>query len=545
MGREPRRFPDGMDRALGQANGNIVVEYELETLLAMAKDKGHTPSRAQMRQALTWMDRVQREDAALLESMVLRCDSRPPDAALRFEDWQHPERALRLKMRWVHDPQEAHRHLHPLIAESLSTTRVALLRQCLRAIGRYVFVDLLEKALEDPRLVQDSGLRRVALESAARCAGSSDLATAWVKSQADEGSRVAMLATRERHRHHAGDARWVIPARARWLATSLLRLRFKEGMHDWVIREIQSNPGIRVLKIGKGELLIRCDHDRSYGEVLSWRTVLDHAFVQPDAKLVDFVRSRELQAQLQELYPDQEIPFRLALPGQGRQASWTMAPQLVQVCPQLVNEPRQSWLELGQSTQGGAWARPRLRDLDTRFAYRVAEIPAASHPTVAAGLAAAARPQQGDRIWDPFVGSGLELIEAGRQARCALLLGSDLDARALDCARANAQAAGLQLRLEQVDARRIDLPPLDKVISNPPHGRRVAQDQDLKALYTAVFERAWGALVEGGEIHWLCPQPEWIHQRALAKGGQSEIRGRMDLGGLVVCYQRIRKVWPQ
>lgn len=521
------------------------MQYDLETLLAMAKDKGHTPSRAQMRQALNWMDRVQREEAAILEGMVLRCDSRPPDAALQLEDWQYPERALRLRMRWVKEAKQARELLHPLVEQSLATPRIALLRQCLRAIGRYLFIDLMEQALEDPRLVQDSGLRRVALESAARCAGASEKAAAWVESQAEQGSRVTLLATRERHRQQCADARWSIPPKARWLAGVLLRVRFKEGMHDWVIREIKQRAGIALLKIGRGELLLRCDQDRSYAEVLSWRTVLDHAFVQPEGGLVDFVAAKALQDQLQELYPAQSIPFRLALPAQGRQASWALAPKVVQAFAQLVNEPRQSWLELGQSSDGSAWARPRLRELDDRFGYRVAEIPAASHPTVAAGLAAAAQPREGDRIWDPFVGSGLELIEAGLRVPCGLLLGSDLDAKALDCAHANAKAAGVTLRLEREDARHIDLPPLDKVISNPPHGRRVAQDQDLQALYSAVFERAWSALVDGGEIHWLCPQPEWIHQRALAKGGQSELRARIDLGGLVVCYQRIRKLRPQ
>lgn len=495
-----------------------------------------------MRQAVVALDQVSRDDHPTLEAFILRCDSVPPRVALKLEAWVHPERALRLTLRLVDAGAFPLSEVVPDIEAALQSPRLALFRQSLRAVGRYALADLIELALADPRILETPGLHRIAAESAAKCAGANAVAARWVQAQGGEHAKARLMARREQLRAEAQP--WTIPPTAKWLAGVHLCLRFKEGMHDWVLREVKSQPGISLLKIGRGMIWLSCDADRPYAEILGWRTVLDHAFALPVPDLVQLAQSPQMQAQLKSIFGEAAISFRVARSEKGRARSWEDGAKVMQQWEALVNEPRQSHLELSIFEDGPvryALARPRLRERDVRFSYRVAEIPAASHPTVAAGLVAAANPGRHDRVWDPFAGSGLELIEAGLRGGCELLLGTDLDADALAGAKANAAAAGVDLCLKQADAQRVDLPRLTKVISNPPHGRRVAQNQDLAALYQGVLRQALSALVPGGEIHWLVVQPQWVHELCDAQRAQRDVLGRIDLGGIVVHYQRIIK----
>lgn len=95
---------------------------------------------------------------------------------------------------------------------------------------------------------------------------------------------------------------------------------------------------------------------------------------------------------------------------------------------------------------------PRRRD--PRFDYRVAHIPAASHPTLAALMPRVAAPRPGELVWDPSCGCGAELVECSELAADLELLGTDHDPHAIVAARANLAAAGLdraRLRVEEID----------------------------------------------------------------------------------------------
>lgn len=515
---------------------------KLDELLTIARDKGHTPGRAQMREAVEWLDKVSREQVAPLEALILRCDSAPHPQRLDWKAWSFPERALRLALRVAvkhgQDPQQ----LRPAVDAALGHGRIPLFRQALRIVGRFAWADLMARAIQDPRVLSESSLRSIALESAAKCAGQDSQIATWVARHAQPSSKATMMAQREQHRAGSDRSPWEISSRAKWLAGVVLRLRFKEGMHDWVIAEVKRSPDISLLHIARGSIWVSSSRDQPYALIVSWRCVLDHAFALPDMDLPRLVGHAKLRAQVAELFGARRVSFRVQTSAQGRSQSWDQGAQVMQVWAKLVNDPKESDVELGEQLVDRthyAYLRPNLRHRDTRFSYRVAEIPAASHPTVAAGLVSAAKVSDRDRIWDPFVGSGLELIEAGRLANCELLLGTDLDADALDCAAQNARAAGVSLDLRHQDAGQVSLPPVTKVISNPPHGRRVAQNQDLKALYHRVLANAFRALVPGGEVHWLTVQPTWGMSFAQANGGHCEVHGRIDLGGIVVYYQRI------
>ena len=158
------------------------------------------------------------------------------------------------------------------------------------------------------------------------------------------------------------------------------------------------------------------------------------------------------------------IRYRIAWASGGHRRAqvWRIAREVAVRQPTLINDPTQStWqarvVEDAPGPGPAPGPAPRVtvelepRGLpDPRFGYRVADIPAASHPTIAAALArlaarAAAEvgPLEEDVVWDPFVGSALELVERARCGPVRSLMGSDTAPEALEAARANLAAAGL------------------------------------------------------------------------------------------------------
>jgi tRNA G10 N-methylase Trm11 len=94
------------------------------------------------------------------------------------------------------------------------------------------------------------------------------------------------------------------------------------------------------------------------------------------------------------------------------------------------------------------------------------------HPPLAAAMVLLAGVVPGTRLVDPFCGSGTIAIEARRWSARALAIGCDVARAALDDARRNVAAAGLDgIALAQADAAR---PPFargfDRVVTNPPWG---------------------------------------------------------------------------
>src|SRR5881628_3408176 len=72
-----------------------------------------------------------------------------------------------------------------------------------------------------------------------------------------------------------------------------------------------------------------------------------------------------------------------------------------------------------------------------------------------------------DVVWDPFVGSGVELVERARLGPVRELHGTDLDARALSAARENVTRAGISgVELQQADARNHRISGLSLVLTN-------------------------------------------------------------------------------
>ncbi|NJK90720.1 MAG: methyltransferase domain-containing protein [Blastochloris sp.] len=149
--------------------------------------------------------------------------------------------------------------------------------------------------------------------------------------------------------------------------------------------------------------------------------------------------------------------------------------------PGLLNDARQAPWALEVYPRPKGWSlelRPRW-SRDPRLHYRVQDVPAASHPPLAAAMARLAGACHGASVWDPFCGSGLELIECALRGGVSRLIGTDLSGEAIEAARSNLVAAGLaglNYALHVADFRDVVsqgyLGPatLDVVISNPPWG---------------------------------------------------------------------------
>lgn len=232
------------------------------------------------------------------------------------------------------------------------------------------------------------------------------------------------------------------------------------------------------------------------------------------------------------------IRWRLSLAGAGhrRAVVWETARAVMEVAPELLNDPIDTTWNIVVDVGGSRLElHPRRLD-DVRFRWRVADIPAASHPTIAAALARMSQPRADDIIWDPFCGSGSELVERALLGPYRAMVGTDLDPRALAAARANLDAARVRADLVLADATLHAPGPLTLIITNPPLGRRLRGDP--LELMTAFVRNAAHHLVARGRLVWVTPHPARTERPARAAGLGLEERRAVDLGGFEAHIER-------
>jgi len=229
-----------------------------------------------------------------------------------------------------------------------------------------------------------------------------------------------------------------------------------------------------------------------------------------------------------------QVRYRLAWArgGHRRSVVWRVAEAVGRACPELVNDPSASpWEVVVDDHRGALTVELRPRWTDDRFTYRRGDVPAASHPTIAAALAQLAGVRADDVVWDPFVGSGLELAERGLLGPHALLIGSDTDPHALEIAAANLAAAGLErTQLVQADATTHSPEGVTLIITNPPMGRRV-QRGDVAPLLTAFLTHVGAVLRPGGRLVWISPLPRVTQAAARPAGLVCRRAQPIDMGG--------------
>jgi tRNA G10 N-methylase Trm11 len=148
-------------------------------------------------------------------------------------------------------------------------------------------------------------------------------------------------------------------------------------------------------------------------------------------------------------------------------------------------------------------------------------------------------------IWDPFCGSGIELVERYRLGGVRGLYGTDVNGNAVTLASTNLTAAGIKPREMKLICRDFrdyeGIPGLGKnsvslIMTNPPMGRRVPV-ADLRSLITDLFTVATEVLHPGGRLVFANPCPDVRLPRGLRR-----IFSRVvDLGGFQACLEHLVK----
>ncbi|HWH07735.1 MAG TPA: methyltransferase domain-containing protein [Candidatus Thermoplasmatota archaeon] len=162
----------------------------------------------------------------------------------------------------------------------------------------------------------------------------------------------------------------------------------------------------------------------------------------------------------------------------------------------------------GQAHAGRLLAEVDRRAFDARHVkHRAHFAPVSLHPRYARALVNLAGVRAGDRVADPFCGTGGLLLEAGLVGATAL--GGDLDPRMVAGTRAELARLGVAgARVEEHDVG--ELPewagPVDAVVSDPPYGRSSTTNREaMDRLYDRFLAAAREALRPGGRLAVIFP----------------------------------------
>jgi len=327
--------------------------------------------------------------------------------------------------------------------------------------------------------------------------------------------------------------------------------RCRDGLEELLSTELSE---FATRKVSPGRVPGTLESPLTLAHAMEPRLALSVGFPLPEqrigkgglaAAIVAAIVSDEALAIFDTFTPKGTITVRLSFTGAGHQRAlaWDVAERLSKENTRIANDPTDAtW-----SCEVRAFAESVKVELtprsvqDTRFEYRLRDVPAASHPTIAAALARVARPHKRNVVWDPFCGSGAELIECAKLCPEITLLGTDLSDDALAAARENLDAAKLEATLSLEDARTFRPPRApDLIVSNPPMGRRVHRSGELASILADFVVHAAEVLAPGGALVWLSPQPE-LSDVARSAGLHTTYERRVDLGGFFAQLMRMEK----
>ncbi len=238
-------------------------------------------------------------------------------------------------------------------------------------------------------------------------------------------------------------------------------------------------------------------------------------------------------------FTEGSVRYRIEFSGRGpqRNAIRMISDKAYSLCPDILNDPRKApWsIDLFPSeNEISIELRARLTP-DPRFLYRKDDIQAASHPPLAASMARLAGQTSNEIVWDPFCGSGIELIERSLLGGVRNVIGTDLSPDAIAVCRTNfaaSNATAVPAIFECCDFRDFHkvegLGPecVTLIITNPPMGRRI-RVQDLRGLIGDIFSVAARVLKPGGRL--VFPNPSRIEPSGHSL--KLDYRKTVDLGG--------------
>ncbi|MBI3879985.1 MAG: methyltransferase [Verrucomicrobia bacterium] len=257
-------------------------------------------------------------------------------------------------------------------------------------------------------------------------------------------------------------------------------------------------------------------------------------------------RTRRILAAL----TDGSIRYRLQFvsPGFPKDAVQQLALRAYARCPEILNDStRAPWTISIQPARREHTVElsPNLFP-DPRLAYRLQDMPASSHPPLAACLARLGGRVENDVVWDPFCGSGLELVERALLGGVRHIFGSDLNPEAVTIAERNfaaAKVAGVEAQFTRCafhefgKIKGLGPDTATLILTNPPMGRRI-RIPDLRGLIKEFINAAATVLKPGGRLVFANPfRMDNPHSHL-----KLHFREKVDMGGFDCAVEKYVKL---
>ncbi|MEI8341489.1 MAG: methyltransferase domain-containing protein [Verrucomicrobiota bacterium] len=341
-----------------------------------------------------------------------------------------------------------------------------------------------------------------------------------------------------------------------------IHLRGRAGLEQFVRDEVeesvQSRGKFRVTEVRSGLVAMTPVAPFSLADLFSLRCFGTVGFVPGTVSVPNETESIEalaalitspLSRRVLETFTEGTVRYRLNFVAKGHQrgAVRLLANRAYALCPQILNDARDAlWaIDIHPAGRGNSVElRPRLSP-DPRYYFRRQDVPAASHPPLAACMARLAGKLENGIVWDPFCGSGSELIERALLGGVRCVHGTDLSEEAIDITRENFSAAKVdrvQSKFSCCDFRDypriagLDRDSVSLILTNPPMGKRVPIP-NLRGLIEDLFAVAAKVLRPGGKLVFANPLFVQCNQPSL-KMQSSRV---VDFGGFdcrVEMYQK-------
>lgn len=304
------------------------------------------------------------------------------------------------------------------------------------------------------------------------------------------------------------------------------RKGLEEILQDEVKEYISKHRKFRIIEVRSGLVVIAPIASFSISDICSLRCFATVGFflgkVQSSnpKESIDALASMmtsPLSQSIFKTFTEGSLRYRLEFVSRGHQRGTVrlLANRAYTMCSEILNDPQSApWsMDIIPAGQGiSVELRPKLTP-DPRFSYREEDIRVASHPPLAASMARLGKSQSHEIVWDPFCGSGLELIERARLGGIQRIYGTDINPDAIAVCRTNfnsAQVKAVPLTLACCDFRdyaKVEgLRPesVTHIITNPPMGRRI-RIHNIRGLFRGLFKVAETVLKPGGRLIFANP----------------------------------------